>query len=106
VLQLLGGEAPRPNSFPPQNPVQGVPTQRINMVTYLSIARALISNNGEAQVIQQVPGAETPALITELGQYIREVNCFQWLQTVVPVPWSKYYPQRYVNKQVQNTTWS
>ena len=74
VIQRLGGETQRPPTFPPTNPFQGVPQQRIDTQSYLRIARTLISDIGDTQGIQRVPGAESPALIVELSQRIREIN--------------------------------
>jgi hypothetical protein len=68
TIQLLEGRTPRPSVFPPQNPFQGVPVQRIDTETYTRIARTLISQPGSNQGIQRTPGAETPVLILELGQ--------------------------------------
>ncbi len=47
VIQLLlGGEVPHPATFPPNNPFQGVPQQRIDHEMYLRIVRTLISDPG------------------------------------------------------------
>lgn len=74
AIQVIEGESPNPNTFPGQNPFLNVPIRRIDTETYLLAARRLISRPGEPQTIQRKPGAETPDLIIELGQRIREVN--------------------------------
>lgn len=74
TIDILEHRAPRPNSFPPQNPFQDVPTRRIDTETYIRLARTFISQPGSTQGIQRIPGAEAPALIIELTQRIREVN--------------------------------
>jgi hypothetical protein len=74
TIYKLEHRAPRANTFPPQNPFQDVPTRRIDTKTYIRLARTFITQPGSTQGIQRIPGAETPALIIELGQRIREVN--------------------------------
>jgi hypothetical protein len=74
TIDIIEWRAPKANTFPPQNPFQDMPAQRIDTETYIRIARALITQPGSTQGIQRVPGAEAPALILELSQRIREVN--------------------------------
>ncbi len=74
VIQLLRGEAIGPSTFPPSNPFRGVPQQWIDNQTYLRIARMLISNIGNTQGIQRIPGAQAPALIAQVTLRIREVS--------------------------------
>ncbi len=74
TIHLLEGRTPNPSLFPPQNPFQGVPIRRVDTETYIRIARTFISQPGSNQGIQRIPGAESPALIIELDQRIREVN--------------------------------
>lgn len=74
TINILEGNNPRPNSFPPENPFQSVPIPRIDTETYIGIARTLISAPGDTQGIQRKPGAQAPDLIIELGQRIREVT--------------------------------
>jgi hypothetical protein len=74
AIQIIEGESPNPNMFPPKNPFLNIPIRRLDTETYLLATRRLISRPGEPQTIQRKPGAKTPDLIIELGQRIREVN--------------------------------
>jgi hypothetical protein len=59
TINILEGNNPRPNSFPPENPSQSVPIPRIDTETYICIARTLISAPGDTQGIQRKPGPVT-----------------------------------------------
>jgi hypothetical protein len=66
---------------------------------YIRIARTFITKSGTTQGIQRVPGAETPALITELAQRIRETN---WIIAAADQEIERLEPRAQTHEETQH----
>jgi hypothetical protein len=66
----LEGQETSHSKFPPQNPFEGVPIERITTETYLTI-RGLLEDNKNNM---QTPGVGNKLLVKELNSCISEVE--------------------------------
>ncbi len=69
-IQAIEGKEITCPIFPPQNPFEGVPINKIDSGTYINIARQLINNKDNARI----PGVRGQPLVQELNIRIREVG--------------------------------
>jgi hypothetical protein len=69
-LQVLEGQEIQQAHFPPQNPFEGVPINRINTETYLTIARLLVNNTDNVRT----PGINKKLVVKELNTRIGELE--------------------------------
>ncbi len=69
-IRILEGQETSQPKFPPQNPFEGVPIEKITTETYLTIGRLLVDNKNNVQT----QGVGNKLLVKELNHRIGEVE--------------------------------